>query len=195
MGTRKERALVGVFASAEEARQAIRELRDAGVSERNIGLVERGVGGEPHVRWFKDLEGHRGGMGAAAGAVAGAVGGALWAVGIDYGVLPAVAPVAGDGGLLAAIVASAAASAVVGSLVGALAGRVVRDERTAYYREELNRGRTMVLVEGERRTDLVRAVFRGHQADDRELLTGARTEYVEPTRARTPLGAPLRNPT
>ena len=163
MGTKRERVLVGVFESSDYARQAIKDLRDAGFSDRNIGLLTRNAEGEPGVTAFRDLEGNRAAKGAAVGVAAGAGGGALWALGIAAGFLPAIGPVIG-GGLLMAIAASAAAGAGAGALVGTLVGMGVTDEEAAYYDEEFKKGRTIVVVEPGGRTNLVATIFRGNGA-------------------------------
>lgn len=177
MGKNQERALVGVFSAADDARQAIVDLRNAGVSDKKISVVLKDANGDPDVRKFRDLQGNRGGAGAAGGAVAGALAGALWALGVSTGHLPDIGEVPGADNL-GALAASAGIGAGTGALLGALVGRGVNDEKTAYYREELRRGRTIVLVEDEARSELVRTIFRGHDAESHELMTPAEAEHV-----------------
>ena len=145
----KEKLVVGVFHNAGDARRAIDDLRDAKFSDRKIGLLTHDKDGDPDVKSFKDLEGNKAGAGAAIGAAAGAGGGALWALGIAAGMLPAIGPVIG-GGILAAVAASAASGAAAGVVGGALIGLGVSDEEAAYYDDEFKKGRTIVVVQGDR---------------------------------------------
>ena len=153
MGTVKKKfVLTGVFENAEDARETIRELRDAGFSDKEIGLLSHDKHGNPEVTSFKDLEGNKAGTGAAVGAAAGAGGGLLWGLGIAAGFLPAIGPVIA-GGILAALAASAGVGAGAGLVVGALAGLGVSDEEAAYYDAEFRRGRTIVVVQGDHDAD------------------------------------------
>ncbi|HEY5936819.1 MAG TPA: hypothetical protein VIU61_19355 [Kofleriaceae bacterium] len=154
MATRKEQLQVGVFEDADAARNAIRDLRAAGIPEKKIGVLTRDDHGDMKVKSFKDLEGNKAGTGAAIGVGAGAGGGALWAIGIAAGVLPAIGPVIA-GGLLAAIAASAGIGAAAGAIVGSLVGLGVSDEEAAYYDEEFRKGRTIVVVQNDDRADVV----------------------------------------
>ena len=153
MGKKQERVLVGVFHTAGDARRAIEDLRNAGFSDKKIGLLTHDKEGDPEVKSFRDLEGNKAGKGAAIGAAAGAGGGALWALGIAAGILPAIGPVIA-GGILAAIAASAATGAAAGVVVGTLVGLGVSDEEAAYYDEEFKKGRTIVVVQTDDRADL-----------------------------------------
>jgi hypothetical protein len=152
MGTKKKTVLVGVFDDVEDARTAIRELRDDGYSDKEIGLLTHDARGNAEVTTFKDLEGNKAGAGAAIGGLAGASSGALWAIGIAAGILPAIGPVIA-GGLLAAIAASAGVGAAAGLVVGAFVGLGFSDEEAAYYEAEFRKGRTIVVVQTARRPD------------------------------------------
>ncbi len=163
MGSKKKRVQVGVFEDAEDARVAVRELRDAGFPEDEIGLLTHDEKGNPEVTSFKDMEGNKAGKGAAIGAAAGAGGGALWAIGIAAGLLPAIGPVIA-GGVLAAIAVSAGAGAATGLVVGAFVGLGVSDEEAAYYDEEFRKGRTIVVVQSDREPDTAFRILRGHSA-------------------------------
>lgn len=153
MGTKKKTVQVGLFENADDARIAIRELRAAGFPEDEIGLLTHDERGNPQVTTFKDMEGSKAGKGAAIGAAAGASGGALWAIGVAAGLLPAIGPVIA-GGLLAAIAVSAGAGAATGLVVGAFVGLGVSDEEAAYYDEEFQKGRTIVVVQSDRSPDV-----------------------------------------
>src|SRR5262245_29682597 len=114
--TKRQTTVVGVFTDAQQAQQAVQELRRAGFQEDQIGVVAKDkAAGE--IAKASD-KGTHAATGAATGAVAGAGVGALWALGIAAGVLPAIGPVIA-GGLLASVVASAAGGAVVAGIAGA----------------------------------------------------------------------------
>lgn len=152
MGSKKKTVQVGVYEDAEDARLAIRELRDEGFPEDEIGLLTHDARGNPEVTTFKDMEGNHAGKGAAIGAAAGAGGGALWAIGIAAGLLPAIGPVIA-GGLLAAIALSAGAGAATGLVIGSFVGLGISDEEAAYYDEEFRKGRAIVVVQSDRAPD------------------------------------------
>lgn len=169
MGTKHERVMVGVFHSAGDARRAIESLRDAGFSDKKIGVLTHDKDGDPEIKSFRDLEGNQAGKGAAIGATAGAGGGALWALGIAAGVLPAIGPVIA-GGLLAAIAASAASGAAAGVVVGSLVGLGISDEEAAYYDEEFQRGRTIVVVQEDKRAAEAAAILNRNESRNRYLV-------------------------
>lgn len=168
MATKHERAVVGVFHSAADARRALEDLRNANFSDRKIGLLTHDKDGDPDVKSFRDMEGNKAGSGAAIGAVAGAGGGTLWALGIAAGILPAIGPVIA-GGILAAVAASAASGAAAGAVVGSLVGLGVTDEEAAYYDEEFKKGRTIVVVQTDDRTDLAATILRGQNSENPHL--------------------------
>lgn len=169
MGTKHERLMIGVFHTAGDARRAIEDLRDAGFSDKKIGLLTHDKDGDAEVKSFRDLEGNKAGAGAAIGAATGAGGGALWALGIAAGVLPAIGPVIA-GGILAAIAASAAGGAAAGVLVGTLIGLGVSDEEAAYYDDEFKKGRTIVVVQAGDRTDLAYTLLNARNSRNPYLL-------------------------
>lgn len=134
--------IVAAFHTHREAQKAVRDLKEAGFTDAQIGILAQdreGAYTEEHG------EGNKSGEGAAAGAAAGLGVGALWGLGIVAGVLPAIGP-AIAGGALAAVLSSAGGAAVAGGIVGALAGLGIPEEEAEYYHEEFERGRTLVTV-------------------------------------------------
>lgn len=179
MGTTRERVMIGVFESAGDAKRAIEDLRDARFSDKDIGVLTHDKDGDPDVKSFRELEGNRAGTGAAVGVAAGAGGGALWALGIAAGFLPAIGPVIA-GGILAAIAVSAASGAAAGLLVGTLVGYGVTDEDAAFYDAEFKKGRTIVVVQGDDRRELVQTILTAHHAHNRQVLTpGTLADQIE----------------
>ncbi len=179
MGTKSERVMIGVFQSAGDARRTIEDLRNANFSDRKIGVLTHDKEGDPEVKSFRSLEGNQAVAGAAVGAAAGAGGGALWALGIAAGFLPAIGPVIA-GGLLIALAASAATGAAAGVLVGALVGLGVSDEEAAYYDAEFRKGHTILVVQPDDRSQLVRTILSAHNARNRETITsGTLAEQID----------------
>jgi hypothetical protein len=143
---RNRGTIVAAFHSHREAQKAVRDLKEAGFTDEQIGVLAQDQ--EGLYTDDGDLvrgEGNRAAEGAAAGAATGLGVGALWGLGIVSGVLPAIGP-AIAGGALAAILSSAAGTAVAGGIVGALAGMGIPEEEAEFYHEEFERGRTVVTV-------------------------------------------------
>lgn len=159
-GTAQDSVVIGCFIESDNAKRAIRALRDVGFSDDDVGVVTRDDEGEVHITTVDEAKGSKAGEGAAIGLAAGAGGGALWALGIAAGVLPAIGPIIA-GGLLTAVIASAASGAAAGGVVGALIGLGVPDDDAKYYEEELKKGRTIVVVDaGERMAEAIH-ILRG----------------------------------
>jgi hypothetical protein len=137
--------MVGVFDAPGDARRAIEDLRDAGFSDKSIGLLTHDKDGDPEVRSFRDR---------------------------------AIGPVIA-GGLLAAIAASAASGAGAGLVVGALVGLGVTDEEAAYYDDEFKKGRTIVVVRGDERTELAHTILTAHHGQDRMMVPGTLADQIE----------------
>ena len=153
MGTNEHPVVVGIFHERTEAQQAIRELKQEGFREEQIGVLARNVEGEIEVNTQQTPTGAKLAAGAGVGAAAGAGIGVLWALGIATLGFPPLGPILVGGTLLAAILASAGSGAVVGSLLGVLIGLGVPEEEAAYYEREIHAGRTVVTVHAEGRTE------------------------------------------
>lgn len=164
-------AVIGVFADRSHAQAAVRELRQSGFRENEIGVITRDetTGEEVRAEWSTGDPDHTEeniGAGAATGAAAGVGLGTLWALGIAAGVLPAIGPVIA-GGLLASLLASAAGGALTGGLVGALVGFGVPEEEALFYEGEIQGGRTVVIVQADDRALEARAILTRHGANPR----------------------------
>lgn len=177
MATDHRNTIVRVFDNQEQARQAIAELKRAGFTDSEIGVVARdketresvGEGTDTHV-----------GAGAAAGAAAGLGLGALWGAGILAGVVPGIGP-AIAGGTLGVLLSSAATGAAAAGVAGALIGLGIPDEEARYYEEEFKQGRILVTVKAPARRDEARDIL--HRSGGYDLYTGG------------PVGAGARTPT
>lgn len=137
--------VAGAFESEAQAQAAVRDLRQAGFAEEEIGFVSPSSG-DGTVKKESDT---KSGEGAAAGVAAGAALGALWGMGILAGAIPGIGP-AIAGGTLGALLSSAGAGAAVAGVAGALAGMGIPDKDAAYYESEYGKGRAIVTVRGAR---------------------------------------------
>ena len=133
--------VVTIFHSHAEAQRAVRELKDAGFTDEQIGIAAKDLDGS----YQEQTDGNMASEGATTGAIGGLGAGALWGLGIVAGVLPAIGPVIA-GGALAAIAASAAGTAAAGGVIGALIGLGIPEKEAEYYEGEFNSGRTVVTV-------------------------------------------------
>jgi len=146
--TKARTVAVGVFDQRSDAQRAVRELKNAGFTDEQIGVVAQETqegSNEDSDSALNNTSENKSAEGAAAGAVAGAGVGALWAMGIAAGILPAIGPVVA-GGLLGSILLSAAGGAAVAGIAGALIGLGIPEEEARYYEHEFRGGRTIVTV-------------------------------------------------
>ena len=146
MANQRERVTAG-FDSANEAEEAVRDLRQAGVPEDRMGLIMRDQD--------QNKESTAEGIGKGA-AVGGGLGGALGLIaGIGTGFIPGVGPFIAAGvltGWLGTVAGSAVSGAVVGGTAGTIAGAL--EERAGYskgeaeyYGNRVENGGTLVAVE------------------------------------------------
>jgi uncharacterized protein (TIGR02271 family) len=160
--TTHHRVAVGVFDDAAHARQAVHDLKNAGFTEDQIGVVSHDskTGMAAGTTPAADHE-SKAAKGAAAGAATGAGVGALWALGIAAGMLPAIGPIVA-GGILGSILLSAAGGAAVAGLAGALIGLGLPEEEAQYYESEFRGGRTVVTVRSPDRYEEATEIMERH---------------------------------
>jgi len=190
--------VVGVFEERRQADTAVRELRQAGFREDQIGVAGRREEGETPEATVAEAttaeQGTHWEAGAATGALAGAGLGGLVGLGMVAGVIPVIGPVIA-GGTLAAILANVAGGAVIGGLVGALVGADIPEEEAHHYQGELEAGRTIVTVKADRRYDEAVSILRRHGAYDmhtaasRAADTAARVQTTAPQDGATSCAA------
>jgi hypothetical protein len=134
--------VVGVFETPAAAQRAVNELRQAGFTDSQIGVISHNKDGNA----VNDGN-TKAAEGAATGLAAGAGVGALWGLGILSGLIPGIGP-AIAGGTLGVLLSSAAAGAAAAGIGGALIGMGISDDDAAYYDNEFRSGRTIVTVQG-----------------------------------------------
>jgi hypothetical protein len=153
---------VAAFERESDAQTALSELRRAGFSEDEIGLMAHDRTATTTTAAPRDTKADsKAGAGAATGAAVGAGGGALWSLGVAAGMLPAIGPVIA-GGIFAAVLAGAAGGAAAGGVAGALIGAGISEPEAKRYEDEFSRGRTIVSVNSATRYDEAQAILHRH---------------------------------
>ncbi len=153
-------SVVGLFSDRRDAENAIRDLKDAGFKESQIGVAMLDKDEQRDI--IKDT-----GSSAAGGAATGAVSGGL--VGGIIGLLgslliPGVGPIV-VGGVLASALTGAGVGAATGGVIGALVGLGVPEADARHFDEGLRSGRTMVTVNAGPRTGEALGVLDRHGMD------------------------------
>ena len=156
--------MVGVFNNRTQAEQAIADLRAAGYSDDQIGMVARDSSGKT-VRTTGSDDTYAD-EGAVAGTVAGAAAGAAVGAGILAGVIPVIGPVLAVGAL-GTVLLNAAGGAAIAGLAGALIGWGIPEEDARYYEGEVKAGKYLVTVEGGNRADNARTILNRSGGFDR----------------------------
>jgi hypothetical protein len=155
---------VGLFADAEQARDAIGALKQAGFAGNDISLLMPDRG---QAREMAAETGTHAGEGAATGAVAGGILGGLggWLVGIGALAIPGVGPFIAAGAFATAL-GGAAVGAGVGAVAGALVGMGIPEDEARYYEQEVRGGRTLLAVQAGTRVDEADELLHRYGASD-----------------------------
>jgi len=137
---------VGTFRDRSDATDAIRELREAGFSDRQLGLISKhdadwntrtGLANDPTSTHWEE--------GTGIGAAAGAATGVGLGLAVAAGLMPPLGPIIA-GGTLVALLASAGTGAAVGTVVGGLVGLGIPEEHATTYANDVTAGNTLVTV-------------------------------------------------
>jgi uncharacterized protein (TIGR02271 family) len=156
--------VVGLFRDTARAERAIRDLKGAGFSDKQIGVLMHDRAQE---RKLAEDTGTKAGEGAAAGAISGGVLGGIVGLlaGIGALVIPGIGPIIA-GGALASTLAGAGVGAAAGGLLGALIGLGIPEEEARYYERGFREGGILVTVEAGAR-----------RAEARQILLNAGAEF------------------
>ena len=133
--------VVGLFRDINAAELAVMELKNAGFTDRQIGVVMQD---REEMRRFAKDTGTKAGEGAAAGAVVGGAIGLL--AGIGALAIPGIGPIIA-GGAVASALAGVGIGAATGGLIGALVGMGIPEEEARYYETGLREGGILVTVD------------------------------------------------
>jgi len=160
------RIVIALFEERSEAEDAIRDLKNAGFTNDQIGVAthDRVVEGEERVD-RDDREETATGLaeGATAGAITGGVIGGLLGL-ISSLLIPGVGPLV-VGGVLASTLMGMGVGAATGGLIGALVGMGVPEEDARYFDAGLREGRTLVTVSGTQNTPEALSLLERHGGD------------------------------
>jgi hypothetical protein len=170
--------ITGVFDSNEQALDAVRELQNMGLSERQIGYVTPDLKSQNTATRVpvSDTEGSGVGqaMGAAVGGAIGAAGGATLGLAAASLMLPGVGPVVAFGLLGGALLGGtgAAIGSVVGESLEEGLGEGVPHEDIYLYEDALRHGRSIVIAHAQEgaQADAVRDVLDRQGALDTDQL-------------------------
>lgn len=173
------KTIVGLFDNLDAAHAAVRDLRDLGLSNKDVSLVAHDMAGEygqslnsGDLKHNSDA-GDATAAGAGMGAVLGGLTGLL--VGVGALLIPGIGPVlaAGPlatalGGLIGAGV-GAVGGGLAGGLIGALVDMGVPEDQAEYYAEGIRRGGVLVTAHvAENQVGQTRAILNRYHAVDVE---------------------------
>ena len=165
MESQQNQVLVGVFATRNEAHQAINELVEAGFGGDNVGFATResddDVGDVP-MEEVEDLQDDAS-TGAVAGLAGGGAIGGLLGAGAAF-LIPGVGPMLAAGILAGGV----ATGAFAGGLYGPFVNMGVTEEEAKHYDQEFQAGASIVTVDaGDRMTD-AREILKANNAKNIE---------------------------
>src|ERR671910_2953927 len=145
MELKKSGTVVGLFRDHAEAARAIRDLKGAGFTDSEIGVLMQD---SAQARQFAQDTGTKAGEAAATGAATGGLLGGLFGLlaGVGALVIPGIGPIIA-GGALASTLAGAGIGAAAGGLIGALAGMGVPEEDARHFERGFQQGGVLVTVE------------------------------------------------
>jgi hypothetical protein len=170
----KNDTVIGLFRDSARAERAIRDLKDAGFTEGQIGILMQD---RAEQRKFAEDTGTKAGEGAATGAATGGLLGGVVGLlaGVGALVIPGVGPIIA-GGALASTLAGAGIGAAAGGLVGALIGLGIPEEEARYYERGFREGGILVTVDAGPRKAEARQILLNAGADFGPAATGYRVE-------------------
>lgn len=168
----------GVFNDRSAAENALRELREAGVTERRLAFFTPGTSESDLENTVPVTDSESKGMGAAMGATIGGAFGA--ATGATLGLaaaslaIPGVGPVIAVGAIAASVlgIAGAATGAAAGESIEESLGTSLPHEDLFIYEEALRRGDSVIIVaaENDGQSDRAKEIMtRNHSLDFDEL--------------------------
>lgn len=185
--------LVGVFASEQDASNAIRDLQALGYDSNEISVIGKN---RDDMESIQDETGTKAPEGIATGAATGGLLGGVTGLLAGLGALaiPGIGPIVAAGPI-AATLTGAAVGAGAGGLVGGLVGLGIPEDEAEEYNTYVKHGRILVLVESdEARESGIYDVFRKHHSLNANYYgmygmddTGAEADST--TEAREPAGA------
>lgn len=165
MTTTDRATVIGVFASREQAEQAVEELHRQGFGHTDVGFIARdheGVAGVEREEAEEDTT-SRIAAGATGGGVIGGILGAAASL-----LIPGLGLVTAAG-VMAATLTGLLAGSVTGGLIGAFTSMGLPEEEARYYESEVTAGRIVVTVNAPGRQREASAVLRSAGAIETQL--------------------------
>ena len=173
MELKKSDTVVGLFRDHAEAARAIRDLKGAGFTDSEIGVLMQD---SAQARQFTQDTGTKAGEAAATGAATGGLLGGLFGLlaGVGALVIPGIGPIIA-GGAIASTLAGAGIGAAAGGLIGALLGMGIPEEEARYYERGFREGGILVTVDAAARKAEARRILLDAGADFGAGATGRPT--------------------
>jgi uncharacterized membrane protein len=159
------KTVVGMFRNRDAADRCVDQLLSEGFNHNNVSIITQDKNGELR-RHVPEDSGNKSGEAAAVGAGTGAVaGGIIGALSVLGAVLiPGIGVVAGP---IAGAIGGALIGAAGGGIAGALIGLGIPDDDAQEYRERLEKGEYMVLVQAnDDRADRAERIMNENDATD-----------------------------
>lgn len=159
MNLTTDKQALGIFATRQEAEQALNELRDAGFAMNQLSIIAKQGDlhahdqGQAEARTQELTETTHVDEGAKAGAGTGAAVGGITGLLVGLGTLaiPGVGPIMLAGAAATALATTLAGTAIgtaAGGLVGGLIGLGIPEDRAHAYQERVARGDYLLMVNG-----------------------------------------------
>jgi hypothetical protein len=164
----------GLFDNRNDASDAVRDIKAAGVPNAEISIVTNNVEGQSEQRSAGDrtVDNNMAESGTGDGAIIGGIlgGGAGLLAGLGTIVIPGIGPLLGVGWLITTAV-GAAVGASGGGLIGALVGAGVDNDDAQIYVDRIKSGGTLVSVRvPDADVASVEAIMLKHKGLDRERM-------------------------
>lgn len=152
--------IVGIFTDRTEAATAIRELKNAGFTDKQIGVA---LLDQDDQHQLIEETGGTAAEAAATGAISGGIVGGLIGL-LGSLLIPGVGPIV-VGGVLASTLTGAGIGAAAGGILGALMGLGVPEADARHFETGLRSGAVLVTVEAAERLPEALAVLEQHGVD------------------------------
>ncbi|WP_223594847.1 general stress protein [Neobacillus bataviensis] len=149
---RHEKKVAGVYASEQEAIEAVEDLIAQGYRKDEISVIGKNL---KHVNHVTDETGASAEDTAATGAITGGTVGGVTGLLVGVGALaiPGVGPIIAAGPLAATLI-GALTGAGLGGIAGALVGLGIPDDEAKYYGNSVEEGKILVLTEKRHTADI-----------------------------------------
>ncbi|MFC0272557.1 general stress protein [Metabacillus herbersteinensis] len=142
---KREKDIVGVYHSEQEAILAVEDLKRQGYNAEEISVIGKN---RDEVNVVNEETGTKTGEGAATGAITGGALGGLTGLlaGVGALAIPGIGPIVAAGPIVATLT-GATAGAGVGGLSGAFIGMGISEDKAKYYDNSVKEGKILVLVD------------------------------------------------